>query len=100
MRRASKKESKALESPRLRSVEGSDVTGEEQPQQSTWWDRHDAPPRAVTASVDWLSRKLPELRNRPAKQEGQVGRIVGTTMLAAVFLVGLWLILASILEQA
>jgi hypothetical protein len=70
---------------------------------STWWDRRDDPPRALTATVIRASNVLGRLMQPgepPEKAESNRALLVRTALLAVTFLVVVWLILAAILEQA
>jgi hypothetical protein len=70
---------------------------------STWWDRRDDPPRALTTTVVRASNVLGRLTRpgeAPEAAESKRALLVRTALLAVTFLVVVWLILAAILEQA
>jgi hypothetical protein len=70
---------------------------------STWWDRRDDPPRAVTETVGRASNVVGRLirpeGDEPPAAETDRARLIRTAVLSVTFLVVVWLVLAAIIEQ-
>ena len=77
---------------------GKGSTRERRPSE-TWWDKQDEPPQAL---VDGLARAGRILRRVVPSEDADSARArtISAVVLAAVFLVLVWLVVAAVLEHA
>ena len=82
-----------------KSIQREPTRAKEAPE-STWWDRRDTPPQAVTDILGKVGRSASKIIPPSDSAESQVGRTVRIAVLAATFLFVMWLLLTAVIEQS